>query len=709
MKELLIKPEILKKLLFSSLMLLSGAAMAETVSPEQALGKALSFFQQPVHTRGQQAAQSLTLAHTAQADGETYYYVFNNPAGGYVIVGGDDVAHDVLAYSESGSFDPDQLSPATRWWLGQYQSQIHQAVAAERQGVSTRSAATRAEEWPEVKPLLGGIEWGQEPPYNAFVLDNGQIEDAQQQYPIGCVTTATAQVMRYWKYPERGMFSHAYRSKGIQVEAKFSESVYQWDLMQEKYLPIYSGTPEEKAVAQLMSDVSIALNTTYERKYAGGSGTVNEAIPYALRTYFGYSKEMELLNRDQLAGMPAGMWEQIIYGELAKGRPVLYGGVNPNGSNHCFVCDGYKDGFFHINWGWEGRANQEYCLLTSTETIPALEPKDKDLGNIYGQYNANQVIITGIQPDPQSEGFVYLSEPMSVPAEAPVGPLHLEGKLSNPTSHDVKAAVSVHMQDIQGIYIHQDEMIDAGSEIVIPAKQEVPFSFDIPEEKLIPGVTYSCLFEILDISNPEIPMEAYQAMSPWLFCAERTHIEGPEHVLLNMAAGFSSLCIPFDASLPDGVKAYTAESISADNKVVMKQAASIEAGKCYLLRSEPIEQPILLTGIKTTDEIWSVGPVFKGNLTSEYQFFNGASYGIIPLNGAPALQKDELPSGIPGHKIIVDGSMSDAEFLYFNFDETSGIQQLHHDNKPAVRYNLLGQPAKDNGLVIRDGQVVFEK
>lgn len=66
--------------------------------------------------------------------------------------------------------------------------------------------------------------------------------------------------MRYWKYPERGMFGHSYPWKGQQLEANFAGSTYQWDLMQEKYELAYSGTPEENAVAQLMSDLGIALN-----------------------------------------------------------------------------------------------------------------------------------------------------------------------------------------------------------------------------------------------------------------------------------------------------------------------------------------------------------------------------------------------------------------------------------------------------------------
>lgn len=702
-----------KSLLLLPAALLSGVAMADTVTPEQALGKARSFFQQSVRTRGQQAAQALTLAHTAQADGETHFYVFNNPGGGYVIVGGDDVAQDVLAYSESGSFAFDQLSPATRWWLGQYQNQIHSAIVAERQGAPAQSTGTRASDWAEVKPLLGGIEWDQMVPYNAYIQGSGQIQDIFQQYCTGCVATATAQVMRYWKYPERGMFGHSYPWKGQQLEANFAGSAYQWDLMQEKYELAYSGTPEENAVAQLMSDLGIALNMDYGRAYTIGSETPGFAVPYALRTYFGYSKEVEFLNRDQLGDLPSGEWEKMVYSELAAGRPVIYGGADPNGGGgHCFVCDGYKNGYFHINWGWGGKSNDEYFLLTSTKTQAALNPKEEGAGsNDRGQYSGRQAIIVGIQPDPQSEGFVYLSEPMSIPAEAPCSPLHFEGKLYNPTSQDVKVLVGLQMQDSQNIFVQESDEFYVESFVVIPAKQEITFSFDVPEEKLIPGVTYKDYFTILDASNPEIPEEAYSAMQSWLLCYGTTHIEGPEHVLLTMFDGFASLCAPFDAQIPEGVEAYTADRISGD-QVIMKQAKSIEAGRSYLLVSKPMEQPILLSGMKTVGDGWSNEPVFKGNLTSHQLYLETACYFMSVLqNGDPALVKTDQFKAIAAHKVIIDGSMSDAEILYLNFDEATGIQQVDDcSNGSGLSYNLMGQPQHEaKGLVVEDGRVTFVK
>ena len=701
-----------KSLLLLPAALLGSVAMAETVTPEQALDKALGFFQQPARARGQQAAQSLTLAHTAQADGETFFYVFNNPNGGYVIISGDDVAHDVLAYSESGTFDIDNLAPATRWWLSQYQGQIHHAISAERQGMTMQRAEAADEAWPEVLPLLGGIEWNQSAPYNVYLPGNSEMaEDVMEQYVTGCVATATAQVMRYWKYPERGMAKHSYRYNGMELEADFSKSEYKWDLMPEKYDPSYSGTPEENAVAQLMSDVGIALNMSYGQNFIGGSAAPSFSVPYALCAYFGYSRKMEYVPRDQVAEMlPEGMWEEIVYSELAAGRPVIYSGSDPQGIGgaHCFVCDGYKEGFFHINWGWDGIANSEYYLLTATETTPALAPKDEGIGgNGLGQYGGSQCIIIGIKPDPESEGYVYLTEPMSVPAEATLGPQHYEGKLYNPTSKDAKASIACMLQDENNIFLAKENLIFVQADVIVPAKQEITISLDVPVESIIPGVTYQVHFFVLDITDMD--EEEAQVAFPWIMEVEKTHFEGPEYVVVNLAEGITTLCVPFDAKLPEGVEAYTAESITADNEVIMKQAYSIEAGNCYILVSEPMN-PFILSGMKTIDGTWAQGPVFKGNMTNKPLYQKDSWYVLQIVDKGIYMEKNEFANPISPYEAIIDGSLSDAKYLYFNFDYTStGIQQVGEYSN-SLRFNLMGQPQHDaRGLRIENGRVSFVK
>lgn len=272
----------------------------------------------------------------------------------------------------------------------------------------------------------------------------------------------------------------------------------------------------------------------------------------------------------------------------------------------------------------------------------------------------------------------------------------------------MKATVGIVF--LPDISLKEDVVFQHDTAMVFPAGQETLFSFDVPETSLVPGFRYSVFFYIIDKSDPEIPMDVYKSKVPWIFATVPTRIEGPEHVLLDLSSGVTTICAPFDAEFPQGVVAYTAERITADYQVIMKQASSIEAGKCYLLGSVPTAQPVLLSGMRTTDEVWSVGPVFRGNMSSEYQYYDGPSYGVTLIDGIPLLIRSTRPSGVPAYKILVDGSLSDAYYLYFNYDETTGIELV--DDRSAgssLRYNLMGHPSKGKGFVIRNGRVVFEK
>src|ERR1022692_4249107 len=58
---------------------------------------------------------------------ETCFYVFNTNAG-FVIVSGDDASKPVLAYSNEGPFDPNNLPTSVAYWLNGYQDQIQYII-----------------------------------------------------------------------------------------------------------------------------------------------------------------------------------------------------------------------------------------------------------------------------------------------------------------------------------------------------------------------------------------------------------------------------------------------------------------------------------------------------------------------------------------------------------------------------------------------------
>ena len=87
-----------------------------------------------------------------------------------------------------------------------------------------------------IHPLLGRIEWDQSDPYNRLCPPGT---------PVGCVATAMAQVMLYWKHPNQGTGSHTWRWDGTTHTVNFDSVTYNWDLMLPKYGRSAHATPEQ--------------------------------------------------------------------------------------------------------------------------------------------------------------------------------------------------------------------------------------------------------------------------------------------------------------------------------------------------------------------------------------------------------------------------------------------------------------------------------
>ena len=104
---------------------------AATVSERQARATASRFMASHA-----MPSANLTTVHKAPLKATTTtisdqaaYYVFNANAGhGYVIVAGDDRAPAVLGYSDTGTFDAQDVPAAMQEWLDGYAAQI-EAIA----------------------------------------------------------------------------------------------------------------------------------------------------------------------------------------------------------------------------------------------------------------------------------------------------------------------------------------------------------------------------------------------------------------------------------------------------------------------------------------------------------------------------------------------------------------------------------------------------
>ena len=339
---------------------------AKRITQWQAQQQAYSFWGKQMPQKARAKSRAATTASRSDA-----YYVFNNDAGGFVIIAGDDAVTPVLGYTSTGSFDAENLPDGLKDLLKSYERQI----AALGDNYVANQTATRAGFTGE--NLLNTAKWNQNAPFNKYTPNN---------YVTGCVATAGAIVMKHHGYPAKGTGSHSYTWNGQTLTANF-EHDYDWASMPAKY----DGTNDAAfdGVARLMADLGVAVEMQYAKN---GSGAYIGDMISALQTYFGYSK---LTHLESIDDMEAEAWNAKLRGEIDANRPILYSASDASAGGHSFIIDGYKNESFSVNWGWGGYCNGFY-------QIGALNPESagKPTGD---KYNLGQTAVIGLQPSDGTE------------------------------------------------------------------------------------------------------------------------------------------------------------------------------------------------------------------------------------------------------------------------------------------------------------------
>lgn len=356
---------------------------AKRITQWQAQQQAYSFWGKQMPQKAKAKSRTATTASPSDA-----YYVFNNDAGGFVIIAGDDAVTPVLGYTSTGSFDAENLPDGLKDLLKSYERQI----AALGSSYQANQTATRAGFTGE--KLLNTAKWNQDAPFNKYTPNN---------YVTGCVATAGAIVMKHHGYPAKGTGSHSYTWNGKTWTANF-EHTYDWASMPDKY----DGTNDAAfdGVARLMADLGVAVEMNYAKD---GSGSYIGDLVTALQKYYGYSKLSHLMAIEDVG---AEAWNGRLRDEIDANRPVLYAASDTNtGGGHAFVIDGYKDESFSVNWGWGGYCDGFY-------KIGALNPQSPGQIN-NSKYNAGQSAVFGMEPSGGTEkvsaiGFVKDKDRMQV-------------------------------------------------------------------------------------------------------------------------------------------------------------------------------------------------------------------------------------------------------------------------------------------------------
>ena len=368
------------------------------------------------------SSPSLTLAHaepSAAVATASDYYAFNIAGGGFVIVAGEDRAPQVLGYSDRGHLDFNNLPDNFKALMRSYQEEIEYLQT--HPNVET-IPAHNATSGTGVAPLIK-TTWGQELPYCL------QCPIYQGEYcAVGCIATAMAQVMYYWKYPTSSPELSSYYCSDISQTVpalpattfnynKMLLSYCHWDwdlseLIQDTY------TDEEaEEVAKLSRYCGQAVDMGY---HPDGSGAYSSDQLEAMKD-FGYSSDAEEVSRDYWwwENYTTAEWEAMIKAELDAYRPILYAASDPSAGGHAFICDGYdENGLFHFNFGWYGTCDGWYASTAlnmvhrSGEELHFNSNHDMILGAIPPSY----CLISSSRLNASSD-LIILGENLAVQAE----------------------------------------------------------------------------------------------------------------------------------------------------------------------------------------------------------------------------------------------------------------------------------------------------
>lgn len=369
-----------KRLVFflTSIAIFLSSVQAKQISENQARALAGQFFNvnmplQPPTLKGRGAKAA--------------YYVFNNPEQpGWVIVAGDDRARTILAYGDEYYFDAQDVPECVQDWLNDYAEQLaHLDTATPKASDEAPAHTLTSGNRTRIAPMLT-CNWAQGLPFNQL-CPTYTTSSSTDYCPAGCVAIAMAQIMYYYKLGTQCQPIPAYTSSSLNnYMEELPATTFNYFIMNDWYDKAENTSASAQETARLVRYCAQSVKMDFGKSTSSATSQRN-AFVY----YFGFDKDAQQLARTDYT---AAEWEDLVYNELANGRPVFISARKASGG-HAFVCDGYTDGLYHINWGWRGHQNGYFALnVLNDDNAGGTGAATGDEG-----YTINVQIMTGLQPD----------------------------------------------------------------------------------------------------------------------------------------------------------------------------------------------------------------------------------------------------------------------------------------------------------------------
>ena len=334
-----------------------------------------------------------------------------------------DTANQVTIAQETGYIFPDAASLPT-------DGEEDDTEGGEPNENLTRAPKNTRAVSEYISPILGGIEWLQDVPYNnnlvfkAIKASNSKYNGRYFKCKVGCVPLAAAQVI--CALARHDMFRVGCVATPPFVSPESNNYIFDVPALPRcpkfdfnNMLDVYSHREgntvidhqnyteaQANAVAELCAYIGMAGEAYYSPSVTG-MWTIDQLVPvlnYALGIKAtGYSPSDKTTFKSSHVAR--------VLNSLRKGMPVIMAGRTGN-NGHAFVCDGYDQAgdVYHFNWGYgPNRGNGWFRMLTFEAIVTEDGHPEK-----YESYKAwatgrEYIIITPPDPlkyDLNKDGFV---------------------------------------------------------------------------------------------------------------------------------------------------------------------------------------------------------------------------------------------------------------------------------------------------------------
>jgi len=380
----------IRNLLFLfTLLLFVSSAFAKKVELKEAQQIATKFYNQKyvLTNPGSVAGFNITETFVNNDNNDAVTYIFNFDNNGYIIIPADDRIYPVVGFSFESKYNQETIPDNALYVINQFGKQVtyvretDYTATAEVENAWSNLRSSETDDLSflgnvrDMEPMVNCL-WNQDDPYNAMCPadPNGPGGHAY----AGCVATAMSMIMYHWRYPQQGTGSHSYYASGYGTQtANFGATTYDFDGMVGS-----SDNTYNEMIALLQYHCGVSVDMMYS---ANGSGAYSPDVVPAIKNYFGYASNAQILYKGNVT-----TWKAYLTQQMDLEQPVYYSGQD-NSGGHAFVVDGYQqqvdDTYYHFNFGWSGSGNGFFLVSDA------------------GGFNQSNAMIRNFIPDPNKYPF----------------------------------------------------------------------------------------------------------------------------------------------------------------------------------------------------------------------------------------------------------------------------------------------------------------